>query len=181
MDEQRKNQKKLRADDRDDPNNAPSVLLPSSEYPVFDNTARWQIIFGKPPPLELTPVEHVNTGSVRFQHHLCRGFAVQNLNRGICGYFSGFRPTYNIATHGPCTNVAVRHRMNRRCRSSGQLSHYVKRKIAVACRVAVVFNRQHNGLSGQARDFGNQLRYGSICYIFYIEICFSTEPFVKLR
>src|SRR5271154_3278246 len=100
MDEQRNNQKKLRDDERDGPNNAPPVLFPCSGYPVFDNTARWQVFFGKPPSLELSPVEHVNTGSWRFQHHLCRRFAVQNLNRGIGGYFSGFRPTHNIATHG---------------------------------------------------------------------------------
>src|SRR5277367_966015 len=129
MDEQRNDQEKLCQHDRDAGHYAPPVLFPRSRYSVFDDTAGWQIALGKPPSLELSPVEHVNTGSRRFQSHLRRGFATENLYRGICGHFSGLRPTNNVAAYGARSNISFRIRINRRCRNSGQSSDYVKRKV----------------------------------------------------
>src|SRR5271170_1286346 len=181
MDEQRNNQEKLRQHDRNAAHYPPPVLLPRSGYSVFDDTAGWQIAFGKAPSLELPPVEHVNIGSRRFRYHLRRSFAVQDLNRCIGGYFSGLRPTHNITAHRTSSNVGVRHRVNRRCRSGGQLSHYVKRKIAVPGWVATVCKRQHDGLSGQAGDDGKQFRNRSIADNVNVEIRFTTELFTKLH
>src|SRR5271154_2440762 len=141
MDEQRNDQEKLCQHDRDAGHYAPPVLFPRSRYSVFDNTAGWEIALGKLPPLELSPVEHVNTGSRCFQDHLRRSFAAEDLYRCIGSDFSGLRPTYHVAANGARSNVSVRCRINRRCRSIRQFSHYVERNIAVPCRIAAVFNR----------------------------------------
>src|SRR5271170_5597449 len=86
INQQRNNQEKLGDDYRDAANNSPPVLLPRSWHPVFDDAAEGEIAFRKPPFLELPPVEHVNIGSRRFQHHLRQWFAVPDLNRCIGGY-----------------------------------------------------------------------------------------------
>src|SRR5690348_9129005 len=101
LNEQTHNQKGLRDDEHSNADDAPAILLPCGRNSVFHNTASREITLRKSPSLQLPPVEHVDTGSRRFQHNVRWRFAAKNLCGRIRSQLTGSRPIHDMAANKP--------------------------------------------------------------------------------